>query len=41
MARMEPDEVELLFRVLFDIRRDVEEALVLLREDEDAEEDDA
>ena len=41
MARVEPDEVELLFGVLFDIRRDVEEALMLLREDEDGEEDDA
>jgi hypothetical protein len=39
MARVEPDEVELLFRVLFDIRSDVEEALALLREDENGEED--
>jgi hypothetical protein len=41
MARVEPDEVELLFRVLFNIQSDVQEALALLREEEDGEEDDA
>jgi hypothetical protein len=41
MARVEPDEVELLFRVLFNIQSDVQETLALLREEEDGEEDDA
>jgi hypothetical protein len=38
---VEDRDVRLLFEVLFDIRRDVEEVLSLLRdEDEDGEEDD-